>query len=108
MLKATKANNKLQILPVNSSEMSTVLEKGPEQTAWGPKVSSCHICVGNPTKATFPLFQQGAPLHVADSIGCEGKGRAADSYSTPIDKQQFVYVCTTISLVLLSPHLDGL
>lgn len=34
MLKAAKADNELQILLVNSSEMSTVLDEGPEQTGW--------------------------------------------------------------------------
>lgn len=56
MLKAVKADNELQILSVNSSEMSAVLEKGTEQTGLGPKVSSSHTCVGSSTKATLPLF----------------------------------------------------
>lgn len=56
MLKAVKADNELQILSVDSSETSAVLEKGPDQRGPGPKVSSHHTRVRSSTKATFPLF----------------------------------------------------
>ena len=48
--------------------------------------------------------RHGVPLESA----LKGKGEQPDSYSRPTDKQQFGYVCTAISLALLSPHLDHL